>query len=50
MLAETFPFVGYINQRRYAHSNILKTVQKHLPHGGTILDFGSGPCDTSALL
>jgi SAM-dependent methyltransferase len=45
-----FPFEGYIEPRTDAALDIAHTVQRHLSLGSRILDFGSGPCDKSALL
>lgn len=47
---DVFPFEGYITPERGAHSNIAKTVIKYLEPGSRILDFGSGPCDKTAIL
>ena len=50
---ERFPFKGYIPAGRMdsgAWVNIARTVQRHVPRGGRILDFGCGPCDKTAVL
>lgn len=45
-----FPFPHYINPARGSHENIAKTVTTFLPRESSILDFGAGPCDVSAVL
>jgi SAM-dependent methyltransferase len=49
-----FPFSGYMTpgggKGPGAYSNIGLTVLRHLKPGSTILDFGSGPCDKTAVL
>jgi|SRR5678809_538770 len=48
-----FPFKEYMTSRsrpRKAYSNIAKTVVRYLKPGNKILDFGSGPCDNTAIL
>lgn len=51
---EKFPIKGYMTNRsttvRASYYNIAKTVQKYLQEGSHILDFGSGPCDKTAVL
>ena len=47
---ERFPFKNYINTRANNHLNIAKCVRRHLTPGAKILDFGSGPCDKTAIL
>ena len=47
---ERFPFPGYMEPCEGAHRNIARTVLRYLPPGARILDFGSGPCDKSAIL
>jgi SAM-dependent methyltransferase len=44
-----FPFPGYMD-RPDVYRNIAQTVERHLPAGSRILDFGSGPCDKTAVL
>jgi SAM-dependent methyltransferase len=44
-----FPFAGYMG-RPDVYRNIARTVERHLPEGSRILDFGSGPCDKTAVL
>ncbi len=45
-----FPFAGYIPERGGGHANIAGCVLKLLKPGASILDFGSGPCDKTAVL
>jgi hypothetical protein len=48
-----FPFKEYINpekREKGTHQDIARTVLHHLKTGGRILDFGSGPCDKTAIL
>ncbi len=45
-----FPFPGYMEPCEGAHLDIAGTVLRHLQPGATILDFGSGPCDKTAIL
>ena len=48
-----FPFTDYIPaevDRRGAHLNVARTVLRHLAAGATILDFGCGPCDKTAVV
>ena len=47
---EVFPFPGYMRGKTKTHKNIAETVVRHLEKGSTILDFGSGPCDKTAVL
>ena len=44
-----FPFPGYTQPHTDAYRNIGQTLRRYLPPGASILDFGSGPCDKSAL-
>ena len=44
-----FPFKGYMDPLK-GYVNVASTVVRHLPPGSTILDFGSGPCDKTAVL
>ena len=46
----SFPIKNYFEHRRYAHLCIGEKVLSHLPKQGKILDIGSGPCDTAAVL
>ena len=46
----TFPFDGYAATQEDAYRSIAAAVTGHLPPGGRILDFGSGPCDKTAVL
>lgn len=48
-----FPFKGYVTPKKTvkgAYSNIVHTVLRYLQPGATILDFGCGPCDKTAVL
>lgn len=45
-----FPFAGYISEQRDSIVNIARTVHKHVPAGGRILDFGCGPGDKTTVL
>lgn len=50
---DEFPFKGYIpanNEAAFKHANIANTVIRYLKPGATILDFGCGPCDKTAVL
>ena len=52
-VVKKFPFKGYMTSRSKARgifSNIAKTVVRYLRPGSRILDFGSGPCDKTAVL
>jgi SAM-dependent methyltransferase len=50
VVQQRFPFEGYVSPAETAHLNIARTVLRHLEPGGRILDFGSGPCDKTAVL
>jgi SAM-dependent methyltransferase len=53
LVTEAFPFEGYIPAEetlRRAYSNVGTVVLKYLSPGSTILDFGCGPCDKTAVL
>jgi len=50
---DEFPFKGYILPEKKgggAHSNIAEVALKYLKPGSTILDYGCGPCDKTAVL
>ncbi len=47
---EDFPFDDYMAPNCGAYSNLAKTALSYLQPGSTILDFGSGPCDKTAIL
>ena len=52
-VSKRFPFDGYIPVGEGASSawvNIARTVQRHVPRGARVLDFGCGPCDKTAVL
>jgi SAM-dependent methyltransferase len=47
----TFPHPKYIHpDRERAWRHTAEHVMKHVPAGGSVLDFGSGPCDSAAVL
>ena len=53
LASEMFPFKEYMTAGptlRQVYFNIGNTVVKHLKRGSKILDFGSGPCDKTAVL
>jgi SAM-dependent methyltransferase len=50
LVAERFPFDGYINSANGSYANIATTVSLYLKPGSKILDFGCGPCDQTAVL
>lgn len=50
LVREEFPFEGYIDPANSAYLNIAKTVLFYLEPGDKILDFGSGPCDKTAVV
>ena len=45
-----FPFDGYMDSVDDAYLQISDVVQEYLAPGSTILDFGAGPCDKTAVL
>lgn len=45
-----FPFQGYMDRTIGSYNTIAQTVQKYLRVGDKILDFGSGPCDKTAVI
>ncbi len=47
---DQFPFQGYIDPAKGSYFSIARTVLKYLEPPAKILDFGSGPCDKTALL
>lgn len=47
---QRFPFEGYMNPASGGYLNVAQTVRRHLPPGSSILDFGCGPCDKTAVL
>lgn len=44
-----FPFEGYMDNSPAPYFTVETTLEKHLSKGQTILDFGSGPCDKTAI-
>jgi 2-polyprenyl-3-methyl-5-hydroxy-6-metoxy-1,4-benzoquinol methylase len=52
-IAETisrFPFAGYMEARSDAHQSIVANCVRLLQPGARVLDYGAGPCDTTAIL
>jgi SAM-dependent methyltransferase len=50
---DEFPFEDYLTPNgvlKNSYPNIAHTVVRYLPPGSPILDFGSGPCDKTAIL
>jgi len=50
---EKFPFKEYMtsgSKARRVYLNVANTVVRHLQPGSRLLDFGSGPCDKTAIL
>jgi SAM-dependent methyltransferase len=45
-----FPFDGYTDTQEDAYRSIAAAVAGHLRPGARLLDFGSGPCDKTAVL
>ena len=53
LTVEKFPFKEYMtvgSSIRGTYSDVANTVVRHLRPGSRILDFGSGPCDKTAIL
>lgn len=51
LVQNKFPFEKYMNATRdSAHRNIAETVLRCLRPGDRLLDFGSGPCDKTAVI
>jgi SAM-dependent methyltransferase len=50
LVQSKFPFKGYTNSQVWAYDNIARTVLRHLSPGAHLFDFGSGPCDKTAVL
>ena len=47
---ERFPFPGYTDHKTAAYLTTAATVMRYLPKDSTILDFGCGPADKTAVL
>lgn len=47
---EEFPFEGYMLPEKGAYVHIANIALRHLKFGDSILDFGCGPCDKTAVL
>jgi SAM-dependent methyltransferase len=45
-----FPFQGWFDGHELMYETTARTVARYLPTGSRILDFGSGPCDKTAIL
>jgi len=45
-----FPFEGYMQARTHAYRSVVVNCSRLLSPGDRVLDFGAGPCDTSAVL
>jgi SAM-dependent methyltransferase len=45
-----FPFPGYIEAAPRSHRETAEVVLRHVPRGGSILDFAAGPLDKTAVL
>lgn len=46
---EKFPFEGYLDGSLAPYFTVGNTVTKYLKEGDSLLDFGSGPCDKTAI-
>lgn len=49
-VCQSFPFDNYMRVESGRYNAIAKTVLRYLEPGSTILDFGCGPCDVTAVL
>lgn len=49
-VSKIFPFKGYLLNKKYQISNIIKEIECFLQKGSKILDVGSGPCDITSIL
>jgi SAM-dependent methyltransferase len=50
-VAARFPFEGYVfPEKASGYYHLVRTVCRHLPPGGRVLDFGCGPCNQTAVL
>lgn len=49
-VAREFPFPGYMEARNHAYRSIAANCIRFLGPGARILDFGAGPCDSTAVL
>lgn len=47
---QAFPFKDYIIPECGSYTHIAEVVSRRLPEGSSIFDFGSGPCDKTAVL
>lgn len=48
-IIEKFPFDGYLDSSHAPYYTVGNTLSKYLKKGDKILDFGSGPCDKTAI-
>ena len=46
----SFPFPGYMDNRETEFLHVVSTVVRHMPPPARVLDFGSVPCDKTAIL
>ena len=51
-ICNSFPFESYILENKFGdiYQTIFFVTKKYLPKRGNVLDFGSGPCDKTALI
>lgn len=49
-VSRQFPFPGYMDSSGDSYISISNTVRKYLKQGARLLDFGSGPCDKTAVI
>src|ERR1700730_7018142 len=49
-LVTRFPFPGYLDPLRSGTEDVARTVSRYLPAGSSVLDFGAGPADKTAVL
>lgn len=47
---ERFPFKGYMGRQRQKYRTVGRIVRKYLDPGDRVYDFGSGPCDKTAVV
>ena len=48
-LEKEFPFEGYMSYQYAPYQTIYDVVSEHLQTGQRLFDFGSGPCDKTAI-
>jgi SAM-dependent methyltransferase len=49
-VVDRFPFPGYFDPFLSGHLSVAQTVARHLAPGDSVLDFGAGPADKTAVL